>query len=79
MCYAISLTNSCPTKLPLEPPQEMFLSEIVIYPGLREDFTKQVAVLLDFVQIPPPLYPQFGQLVPLFFERRKRRFERHSK
>ena len=28
---------------------------------------------------PPPLSPQFGQLVPLFFQRQKRRFKRHSK
>ena len=29
--------------------------------------------------LPPPPSPQFGQLVPLFFKRQKRRFKRHSK
>ena len=29
---------------------------------------KQAALLLDFVQITPPPFPQFGQLVPLFLD-----------
>ena len=41
---------------------------------------KKKCFLLGIAQITsPPPSPQFGQLVPLFFKRQKRRFKRHSK
>ena len=45
-------------------PPRFYISEV------REGFTKKVAVILEFVQFtstPPTPSPQFGQLVPLFF------------
>ena len=44
---------------------------------IREALTKKK--MFSFGHCPNYLSPQFGQLVPLFFKRQKRRFKRHSK
>ena len=81
MCYAISLTNSCPTKLSSKLPQKKISSEIVIFPGLMEGFTKKKLLffwILSKLQPPHRLSPIWTTCTtskPL----QKRRFKRYSK